>query len=279
MTTLHQVEPSAPTPSLTASTRPTIVNPVRRGPILLALRGPTSSTAAISSAQLLASRLGLPVEVVSVTPAEPAYAEALDILPDHRDFARINDAEHERGMRGAIGNALGTDPGWHVSVRHGQPAREVARAAQALDATMIIVNSTSPAGIVRTIAGIFTTEVARHSTCPVLAVTAPLTKPPRNIVAAVDFSPASIRAAQAAAMIADEGAVLSLLHVPAPVRFARSLVDPSGAPIGADLQPCSTGSKPSCVRMRLAASPSSAWSPRGAHHPRSSNGRGRSRRT
>ena len=234
MTALHQNEPAAATPAVTSSTGPTTVNPVRRGPILLAVRGRTSSSAAIYSAQLIASRLGLQVEVVTVTPTEPGYAEPLDIMPTQGGFARASDVEQEREIHKAIRQALSTDPGWRVSVRHGQPAHEVARAAQALDATMIIVNSTSPAGIVRTMAGIFTTEVVRRSTCPVLAVTAPLTRPPRNIVAAVDFSPASIRAVQAAAMVADDGAILSLVHVPVPVRFARSRVDSSGAPIGAD---------------------------------------------
>lgn len=234
MTTLQQVEPSVPTTAPVSPTRSTIVNPVRRGPILLALHGLTSSSAAISSAQLLAAPLGLDVEVVTVTPGEPAYAEPLDIMPDREGFAPTSDVEHEREIRSAIRQALITDQKWPVSVRHGPPAREVARAALAMDATMIIVNSTPPAGVLRTMAGVFATELVRRVRCPVLAVSAPLAERPRRIVAAMDFSPASLRAAQAAALVADAGAVMTLLHVPVPVKFARPHLDRSGAPIGAD---------------------------------------------
>lgn len=236
MTTLNQIEPAAATaPASASSTGSTSLNPVRRGPIVLALHGPTSSPAAISSAQLIAARLGLDVEIVSVTPSEPGYPSPMDIMPDPHRSAFVTDAEHEREIRSVLRQALLADPGWRISVRHGHPAREVARAAQALDATMIIVNATSPAGMLRTMAGIFVTEVARRTTCPVLAVTATLPTPPRSIVAAVDFSPASIRAVQAAVLIADERAMVTLLHVPALVSFPSSRRDSAGAPIGADV--------------------------------------------
>ena len=235
MTTLTQVEPTAATaPAPVSSMESAAVNPVRRGPIVLALHGSTSSPAAISSAQLIAARLGLSVEGVSVTPAEPGYASPMDIMADPHRSPFLTDTEHEREIHGALRQALLTDPGWRISVRHGPPAREVARAAQALDATMIIVNATSTAGLLRTMAGIFATEVARRSTCPVLAVTAPLAAPPRSIVAAVDFSPASIRAVQAAVLVADERAVLTLLHVPVPVTLAHARMKSSGAPIAGD---------------------------------------------
>jgi universal stress protein E len=233
MNTVHEVDRMGM--AAIASSTSTIVNPVRRGPILLALHGATSSPAAISTAQLIANRLGLDVEVVSVTAAEQTIPSPLDIMPEPRRSRRERNEHHEGVMRSALRHALVIDPTWSVSVRHGPPAREVALQAQAIDATMIIVNSTPGAGILRTTAGIFATELARRCTCPVLAVTSPLPTLPQRIVAAVDFSPASIRAVQAAALVADDHAVVTLLHMPVPIRFSRPHLDQTGAPIGADV--------------------------------------------
>jgi nucleotide-binding universal stress UspA family protein len=220
--------------SSAALTSAPLVNPMLRGPILVALRGRTSAPAAISAARLLASRLGLGVEVVTVTPAEPGYPEPMDIMPDHRTPSRVADAEHEREVRDAVRQALGSERSWPVTLRHGRPAMEIVRVAEAINATLIILNA-MPGGTRRTVAGALATDVARRSVCPVLSVNAPLTTLPKSIVAAVDFSPASIRAAQAAVLIADEHATLTLLHLPMPLRFAHPRVDRSGAPIGADV--------------------------------------------
>jgi len=77
MTVTHPVDHAGN--AAPASSASTITNPVRRGPILLALHGATSSPAAITIAQVIAARLGLDVHVVSVTAAEPRYPSPLDI--------------------------------------------------------------------------------------------------------------------------------------------------------------------------------------------------------
>jgi nucleotide-binding universal stress UspA family protein len=64
-----------------------------------------------------------------------------------------------------------------------------------------------------TVAGVRAAQVLRGATCPVLSITPNFTGLPRTIVAAVDFSPASIRAAQAALLLAADDARLTLVYV------------------------------------------------------------------
>jgi nucleotide-binding universal stress UspA family protein len=55
------------------------------------------------------------------------------------------------------------------------------------------------------------------------------------VIAAVDFSPASIRAAEAALLtVSDDGTVI-LAHVPPPMTLSRSASDRTGAPSGVDV--------------------------------------------
>jgi nucleotide-binding universal stress UspA family protein len=231
MTTVEQVTPSGsvalePSPGIHA------VNPVRRGPLLVAMHGRTSSPGAIVTAQLLATRLGLEVQIVSVAPAEQVYPAPLDIL---RDYGGVSaDEFHTNEIREAIRQALSIDQKWPITLRHGRVAHEVTRVARALDASLIIVNSTPATGILRTMAGTLAAELARRSPCPVLAVTDPPTSLPRRIIAAMDFSAASIHAVQAALLLADAHAALTLVHAPLPLQFDQERVKRTGAPIGPD---------------------------------------------
>ena len=232
--------PEAPAaPAIEPASQSTIAhydNPVRRGPILLALHGRESSRAAISTTQLLSDRLGLDVRIVTVTGPVMKYAAPLDIMPDPRTRHHEFDLAHEKVIRGALRRALGHDDTWPIAVRHGQPAREIVRAAEEIDATMVIVDAAPRRGIRRTVAGVRAIEVLRRAQCPVLAVSEPLSTLPQSVVAAVDFSPASIRAVHAALLLIDEGATLTLAHVPLPLYLDHPYRDRSGALIGGDVE-------------------------------------------
>jgi universal stress protein E len=213
-----------------------MTNPARRGPILLALHGRESSGAAILAASLLSDRLGLDVRVVSVAGPEMRYAAPLDIMPDPKTRLLELEAAHEKLLRERLYQALGKDPSWRIDVRHGErPAREIVRAAETLDATLIVVDAAQHAGIRHTLAGERALEVLRRARCPVLSVASPFSALPKCLVAAVDFSPASIRAVQVALLLADEGATVTLVHLPLPLYLQRPYRDRSGALIGADV--------------------------------------------
>jgi nucleotide-binding universal stress UspA family protein len=118
----------------------------------------------------------------------------------------------EDGVRNVLRAALG-DNGWSLEVRLGQTAREIRNYAKEIDATAIVMAAHPHHQFGHTISGVRAAQVLRGCTCPVLSVPPSFTALPRTIVAAVDFSPSSIRAAQAALLLAADDARLILVHV------------------------------------------------------------------
>jgi nucleotide-binding universal stress UspA family protein len=78
------------------------------------------------------------------------------------------------------------------------------------------------------VAGQRAVQVLRSSTSPVLSVPPGFTALPRDIVVAVDFAPASVRAAQAALLMLADGGTLTLLHVLSPLMGDAPLKDVGG---------------------------------------------------
>ena len=73
----RSVQP-APFPSAGATNHATTAaDPTLRGPILLACDGPGQSSAPVIAARLLAERLGLALEIVTVLEPEAAYGVGL----------------------------------------------------------------------------------------------------------------------------------------------------------------------------------------------------------
>jgi nucleotide-binding universal stress UspA family protein len=87
----------------------------------------------------------------------------------------------------------------------------------------------------RVVGGVRALQIAGRSPCPVLSVTSTWTGLPAVVVAPMDFSPASIRATQAAMLIAAEGARVILVHVPLPVHFRHAIRDKAGSVVGGDV--------------------------------------------
>ena len=106
-----------------------------------------------------------------------------------------------------------------VDLRTGQTSTASARTARELDATMLVVsvlpNWWAPLGMSARKAS----WLIAHTGCAVVSVSPTLATLPRRCVAAIDFSAASIRAAQMALLLLDDCAALTLVHV----RPARDL--------------------------------------------------------
>ena len=193
------------------------------------LTAPVRVAHSVIAARLLAEQLGVPLEVVTVLQAEVIYGVALGGMPI--DVPEIDEAR--RANRAAAVNDFltrysgdaATPP---VHIRFGGIADEIARVARERDATLVVVSAAPHQRLNRFIAGERAVQVLRGSTVPVLSVPPGFSTLPRNIVVAVDFSPASVRAAQAALLLLGKGGTLTLIHILSPLLGDAPLRDATG---------------------------------------------------
>jgi nucleotide-binding universal stress UspA family protein len=134
----------------------------------------------------------------------------------------------EEGVRRLLTESLGSE-GWVLDIRVGQTSREIRNVAREIGATVIVMGAAPHRVLGQTVAGARAAQVLRGAACPVLSVAPEFAGLPRTIVVAVDFSPASCRAAQAALFLAAEGATVTLVHAVDSVREgAAGAVDTTG---------------------------------------------------
>ena len=115
-----------------------------------------------------------------------------------------------------------------MTIRSGAVALEVADAARERGASLVVMGAAPHQRINRIIAGERAAQVLRSSSVPVLSVPPGSTTLPRTVVVAVDFSPASVRAAQAALLLIAPGGTLTLLHVLSPLLADAPIRDVTG---------------------------------------------------
>jgi nucleotide-binding universal stress UspA family protein len=111
-----------------------------------------------------------------------------------------------------------TDPAPEISVREGNPSREITHEAERLPADLLILGTHGRSGFERLFLGSVTEKVLRSTRVPVLIIPPPVREPGsplyRTILCPLDFSDASIRALEYAMSLAKEAdARLILLHV------------------------------------------------------------------
>lgn len=155
------------------------------------------------------------LEVVSEpfppTPFAPATAATL--TPDER-------ADFENGLETFVAGLVKDGVDLTTTVKEGRVVQEILQTARALPADLIVLGTHGRSGFERLLLGSVTERVLRKATCPVLAVppnSAAATDRPspfRDVLCAIDFSPASLNALGYALSIAQEaGGRLALLHV------------------------------------------------------------------
>jgi len=204
-------------------------NPARRGPVLLACDGRGTSGAPVIAARLLADRLGLPLEIVTVLEPQAIYSVALGGVPVY--VPEVDDARRNERIdcvHDYVARFCGDAAPAHVHARFGSVALETATVARERSASFIVVGASPHRRLDRIVAGERAVQVLRAASCPVLSVPPGFTTLPRNIVVAVDFAPASVRAAQAALLMLGDGGTLTLLHMLPPLMSDVPLRDPSG---------------------------------------------------
>lgn len=204
-------------------------NPALRGPVLLATDGTSQSGAALIAARLIADRLGVPLEIVTVLEPQLAYGAVVGGMPVY--IPELDQSQKEQRMAEVFAyvhrHSKDIDEP-SIDVRYGVVALEVGNAARERGATLVVVGAAPHQRLNRIVAGERALQVVRASTVPVLSVPPGFAALPNNVMVAVDFSPASIRAAQAALLLVADGGTLLLLHVVSPLLADAALRDPAG---------------------------------------------------
>jgi nucleotide-binding universal stress UspA family protein len=122
-------------------------------------------------------------------------------------------AEQEQAVRQNLATTLGRDVEWQVKVSLGAPSSAIVREARRIDASLIVMGLRRHGRADRVLNDETTLNVVRTAPCPVLGVVPELTRLPKRVLAAVDFSSASLSAASTArALIAQDG-TLTLAYV------------------------------------------------------------------
>ena len=194
------------------------LNPAFHGPILLATDGTSQSGAPVFAARLLAEQLGVPLEVVTVLEPEMAYGVMLGGTPIY--MPEVEDARRSArvaSVHAYVSRFSGGAPPPSIHIRFGAIADEIAEVARDRSATMIVVGAAPHQRVNRIVAGERAVHVLRASRVSVLSVPPGFEALPKNILVGLDFSPASIRAAQAALLFLGKGGTLTLLHVLSPL--------------------------------------------------------------
>jgi nucleotide-binding universal stress UspA family protein len=189
---------------------PRVPSSTAEAPILIASDGRPQSDAAIIAAKL-AARDACGIRAVMVLEPMPIVAPEVQFI----HVAEIEATRRETlvgELDAQLHRVAGVDTSWPFEVRVGDPALEIAHAAAEHKAKLIITGL----GRHRVLDRVFGDETAIHllriARVPVLAVPADFAVLPTRIIAAIDFSDASVRAMWEAIALAGEGAHLYLIH-------------------------------------------------------------------
>jgi nucleotide-binding universal stress UspA family protein len=117
-------------------------------------------------------------------------------------------ADVEDQVRATGGSLL-----WPIVIDSGDPAKVIAERATTAHASLIVMGLRKHGGVDRLLRDETTLRVMQRSGIPVLGVTSSLRTLPKRVIAAVDFSRASLRAARLAMTLLADGGTLSLVFV------------------------------------------------------------------
>ena len=187
-----------------------------KGPILLATDGTAQSTGAFAAAvciaaggTLRADRVSkLPVRVVAVCDAVPIVSPGVP-----HDDVEGRRAEMLTSALAQVRYNVADTSNWRVDVLSGLPAPTIAVAAAEAKASLVVLGVGRHQILDRVFGSETALRVMRVCSVPVLAVPQNWIGVPRHVLVAVDFGPASLRAARTAMRIIPSGGVVCFAHV------------------------------------------------------------------
>lgn len=181
--------------------------------LLVAANGDKCSRAAIRVAAAIAPP-GAHIRVLAVNDASVVTHSIPLVGAAARTLVTLAGDSLREAVQDQVAGA-GCD--WPVSVVEGDPATAICRAASSEPTWLIMLGLNEHGLLDRALLRETSLRVLRHAHAPVLAVVPWAVGRPRVIVAGVDFSDTSIRAARFAAMLAAPDTTLLLTHVLTPV--------------------------------------------------------------
>ena len=209
--------------TLDTRSEPTAALAVATGePILVATDGTPQSKGALVVGRALAARLHADVELLTVCPQFLALGPEAQLLIDAEATVGLR-ADLRRRVNAQCAAVAGN--GWPArgpDVREGDPPRVISHVAAEWGAQLVVVGLGRHDVKDRIFGEETALKVARSSRVPVLAVPVQSAAAFKQAVVGVDFTEASIRAAQTALRLVDDNAVVQLVHV---VPRERMLVD------------------------------------------------------
>jgi nucleotide-binding universal stress UspA family protein len=177
--------------------------------LIVATAGDEASLGAIHVAVELARRESVPVIAVAVMPPLPlvTYGSVAAPLLAGDESGRLELLE---GMRAMVAGVPGTGH-WEKRAIIGDVAQTINELARGDG--LIIMGLSHHGRLDRLFSGETTVQVIRAARVPVLLVTPTARSLPRHVVAAIDFTDASMAAALMAADLLDDEGTLTLAHV------------------------------------------------------------------
>jgi nucleotide-binding universal stress UspA family protein len=186
------------------------------GGLVVGFDGSLASYAALDSAGAIAREKRWPVHVVSVLPPMSSYKTNPGLDEPRSEIEDLRFQLRDAAIRDAIGPASARNS-WTRQVVVGFPATEIARIAQSRCADLIVLGRSRRAAVDLLFGADTTTQAISNSSIPLLIVEAEMKKP-STVVAAIDFRPASVRAAATALELLGATGTLYLVYVDEPVK-------------------------------------------------------------
>lgn len=178
--------------------------------VLLATNGSPEGDAALRFAIALARREEVPLHILTVLEPLPSLPSEFAASAYHIEVERERGEQVLTRARAEATTAL-ESPSVEATMLVGSPAATIASAARSWESDYVVLGAGRRGRLERMFAGDTAVRVLRDANVPVIAVPAGCGELPHVAVVAVDFGPASLNAARAAAAVVEDG-VVHLVH-------------------------------------------------------------------
>jgi nucleotide-binding universal stress UspA family protein len=180
--------------------------------ILVTTDGTDISDGAFLAASLLADAVGARVRVLSVLEPQPLIVPSAEAIAPPVDLSESYAMRRHSAVREQLERVVGVSTTWPTEIRFGRPATVIAETAREYGADLIVTGLNYHNAVARLLGGDTPLQITKLADVPLLAVPRDFVRLPQTIVVAVDLSPSSVRAAEAAAPLLKDATALHLVH-------------------------------------------------------------------